>query len=116
MSYLTRHLRQQATYWAKSGKDSSGDPSFKAPKAIFARWEEKRAVFTGTGGEEAVASAIVFVKEDMRSGDFLFLGTSTTADPLAVTEAREVQGFSKIPELQGGDFERKAFLSARGAR
>lgn len=114
MSFLDKHLRQSATYWKRTGVDNSGDPSFDTPKAVKVRWEERTAVFTNAAGEEAQAGAIVFVKEDMNSGDFLILGTSTTADPTEVSGSREVQGFSKIPHLINLSlFERIAFLAAR---
>lgn len=114
MSYLDRHLRQDATYWKALAPDASGDPTFAAVKAVKVRWEERTAVFTNAAGEEAQAAAVVFVKEDMSPGDFLFLGTSTVADPTAVSGSREVQGFSKLPHLTSLTlFERTAFLAAK---
>lgn len=114
MSFLTRHLKQRATFWESTGADSSGDSSFAAPKTIKVRWEERQTVFTNAAGAEASAGAVIFVKEDMKAGDFLFLGVSTVADPTAVAAAREVQGWSKIPQLAGPAFERVAFLSTKG--
>ncbi len=113
MSFLDKHRRQATTFWSATGVDSSGDPTFAAPKAITTRWEEKQAVFTNAAGEEASAGAVIFVKEDMKAGDFLLLGTSTVADPTTVAAAREIQGWSKIMQLTGSGFERKAFLNAR---
>ena len=113
MSFLTRHRKQLTTFWDATGVSTSGDPSFAAPKAITTRWEEKQAVFTNAAGEEASAGAVIFVKEDMKAGDFLFLGVSTEADPTDVAASREIQGWSKIPQLIGSGFERRAFLSAR---
>lgn len=115
MSWLQNRLNQQATYWEKTGKSTYGDPSFDSPRTILVRWEDKNVVFTNAAGEEAVASSRVFLGEDIRAGDFLFLGVSTTVDPKGLTDAMKVQGFSKIPQLTGGDFERVAFLSAGGA-
>ena len=114
MSFIDKHLRQSATYWERTGVDSSGDTLFAAPRVVKVRWEARTAVFTNAAGEEAQAGAAVFVKEDMNPGDFLFLGASTTADPTAVSGSREVQGFSKIPHLINLSlFERIAFLAAR---
>ena len=110
MSFITRRLNQTATYWSVSGTDSSGDPSFTTPVSIKVRWEQRTVVFTRPNGEEAASSSIVFVKQDMVEGDFLFLGTSTVADPTSVAAAKEIQGWSKIPQLVGGEFERRAFL------
>ncbi len=114
MSFLTKYLKQRATFWESTGVDNSGDPSFATPRTIKVRWEERQTVFTNAAGEEASAGAVIFVKEDMKAGDFLFLGVSATADPTTVTAAREIQGWSKIPQLAGAAFERVAFLSTRG--
>ena len=113
MSWLTRNHNQVATLWALTGVSVSGDPTFAAAKSVLVRWEERTAVFTTTSGEEASASAVVFMGEDVVPGDFLFLGASVVADPTTVAASREVQGFSKIPQLKGPDFERRAFLSGR---
>ena len=86
---------------------------FGAAKGITTRWEEKQAVFTNAAGEEASAGAVVFVREDMKAGDFLLLGTSDEVDPTTLAGSREIQGWSKLPELTGSGFERRAFLSAR---
>ncbi len=114
MSWLHRHLNQKATHWALTGADVSGDSNFAIPVAIDVRWEERNVVFTNAEGEEAAASAVVFTKVDIDAGDVLFLGSSTTADPASVEGARRVEGISKIPQLTGSEFERRAFLSARG--
>lgn len=111
MSYLTQNLRQTATLWSKSGKDASGDPTFAAPKSIKIRWEDRNAVFTNLAGEEGAARSVIFLAEDVKAGDFLFLGTSAVADPTTVVGAEEVKGFSKIPELVGPGFQRMAFLA-----
>ncbi len=113
MSFLIRHRKQLTTFWSATGVTVDGDPTFAVPKAITTRWEEKQAVFTNAAGEEASAGAVVFVKEDMKAGDFLLLGTSTVADPTTLAASREIQGWSKIPQLIGSGFERRAFLSAR---
>ncbi len=110
MSFITRRLKQVATYWAVTGNDDSGDPTFATPSSRKVRWEQRTAVFTRPNGEEANSSDVVFVREDMKEGDFLFLGTSTIADPHTVSGAKKIQGFSKIPQLIGNEFERRAFL------
>ncbi len=110
MSFITNRLNQAATYWAVTGADASGDPTFAAASARKVRWEQRSAVFTRPNGEEASSSDVVFVKEDMSAGDFLFLGTSAVADPKTLEAAKEIQGFSKIPQLIGSEFERRAFL------
>lgn len=113
MTFLTRNLRQTATLWTVASVDSSGDPTFNTSKTVKVRWEERTAIFATAAGEEAVASAVIFMAEDVDPGDFLFLGTSIVADPTDVTGSREVQAFHKIPQLKGSGFERRAYLGAR---
>ena len=113
VSFLDRHRNQLATYWAKGARDSSGDTTFATPKAITVRWERRSVVFTNAAGEEAMSDSMVFVKEDMEEGDYLLLGTSIVADPTSIAGPREIQGFSKIPQLVESDSERRAFLGSR---
>lgn len=110
MSFITQRLKQSATYWAVTGVNNSGGPTFAAAVAVKVRWEQRTAVFTRPNGEEASSTSVVFVKQDMSEGDFLFLGTSVVADPHTLAAAKEIQGFSKIPQLIGSEFERRAFL------
>ncbi len=110
MSFITQRLNQSATYWAVTGADNSGDPTFATPTGVKVRWEQRTVVFTRPNGEEASSTSVVFVKQDMSDGDFLFLGTSVVADPHTLKAAKEIQGSSKIPELIGAEFERRAFL------
>ena len=110
MSWITQRYNQVATYWSVASVDNSGDPTFATPIAISVRWEQRTVVFTTPAGEEKSSTDVVFVKQDMVEGDFLFLGTSVVADPTTVVAAKEIQGWSKIPELVGGEFERRALL------
>ncbi len=110
MSWITRRYNQKVTYWAVGSVDSSGDPTFATPVAINVRWEQRTVVFTTPVGEEKSSTDVVFVKQDMVEGDFLFLGTSTATDPTTVLAAKEIQGWSKLPQLVGSEFERRAFL------
>ena len=116
MSWLQQNFNQQATYWEKTGKTDSGDPSFATPRQIDVRWEDRSVVFTNPSGEEAVSMSIVFLPEDVEVGDVIKLGVDATTDPLTVIGAEEIQGFSKIPQLKGGDFERRAFLTGKTVR
>lgn len=114
MTWLTKNHNDSATHWQRTGVSTSGDPTFAAPVAIKVRWEERHAVYTNALGEEAAADAVVFLGKDVAEGDYLFLGTSTVADPLNVAGSRKVQGFAKFPRLlNSDDYERKAFLASR---
>ena len=60
---------------------------------------------------------MVFIGEDMKPGDQLFLGVSTETDPFAVSLAHEIKGVTKTPRLRKAtEFERRAFLQAGASR
>jgi len=110
MSFLTRNLKQTATWWARSSVDSYGDPTFAAPVQIPVRWEQRTELFVNARGEEKRSNSIVYLDRDISIGDFLYLGTSTATDPTSVLGAQQVQDFRKVPSLDGSQFERRALL------
>ena len=116
MSWLTRHHNMTITYWSKTGVNNSGDPTFAAPVLLKARWEDRQVAFTNFRGEEGTSMAIAWLGQATKIGGFLLNGTSTNTDPFDVTGALEIQGFSKVPALEGNLFEHKAFLTARTVR
>ena len=110
VSYLTRNLRQDATYWGKGAPDGFGGVAWAAPAAIKARWEDRQVQFTAANGEATVSRSVVYVDRDVELGGYLYLGTTSGADPTVITGAWVIQQFSKIPNLAATAFERKAFL------
>lgn len=110
MSWLTLFHKQTITYWAYSGIDSTGEPSFAAPTSLTGRWEGRQDLFVNAAGEEQRSAAMVFLGQDVKEGDWLYLGTSATTNPKNVSGAFEVKGFRKIPDLTASDFERIAYL------
>jgi len=107
VTFLSR--THTATYWAVDGVDSAGDPQVEAPTAILVRWEQREEVFRGADGSELRASHVVYLGQDVAVGDFLFLGSSSNADPLAAGGLR-VQDFRRIESFGGRDVERRALL------
>ena len=57
-----------------------------------------------------MSKAFVFVGQDLDSEGWLFLGTSSEANPKDVDGALEIRQFIKTPNLKATDFERKAIL------
>ena len=106
----TSSLNQNATYWAVTGVDVSGDPTYDSPTKIKCRWENIAEIIYNDMGEEIKVSASVFVSFDALVGSYLYLGISEETDPTDQSESREVKGFSKVPDLSGCDFERRALL------
>ena len=110
MGYITKNLRQSATFWATTGLDNFGDPTWAAPVAISVRWEIRREIFLDSSGEENTGESVVYLDRDVARGDYLFLGTSVTADPTTVTDSRLVRDFRKSPDIRGDRFERLAVV------
>lgn len=109
MDFLTAYLTQTATLWSKTGRDGYGNPTFAAPVQIPCRWERRTEQVKSVSGDIILSRARVFLDRDVELGDYLFLGTSATADPRDVATAFEVLDFKSTPSLEGTSFERKAY-------
>lgn len=101
---------QTATYWVLSGNDGYGGKTFSSPTTLSVFWQDVQEKYTDEKGEEKVSRAKVFVQEDVTLGSYLYLGTSTESSPYDVSGAYEIRSFSKLPSLDGSQFERKAML------
>ncbi len=110
MSYITRNLRQDVTYWSPGTNDGFGGVTFGAPVVQKGRWEDKVELFRDQSGNEVISTATVYLTSSVENRGYLFEGTSTGSDPTAVVGAREIRAFRKIPNLKGNLFERQALL------
>lgn len=110
MSYITRNLKQKATYWAPTGVDDFGNQTFAAPITLNCRWEGRTELFIDIDGKEQRSAARVYVNQDVLVGGYLFEGVTTVADPKTIKAAREIRDFRKIPNLRATEFERRALL------
>ena len=111
MSYITRNLRQTATYWAPGGNDGFGGTIFGVPTPLKVRWEDKTTLFVNTSGKEERARARIYIKDtDISLGGYIFLGTSTSTAPESVTGAFEVKDFRKTPNMRATEFERRVLI------
>ncbi len=112
MSFLTRNLRQNITVWNQAAaKDNFGNLTYSSPRIIKGRWEENANLTITLDGREITSQAVVFLKEDVAKGDYLFLGVDSTSSPNSVSDAFEVKAFKKTPSLMNAkQFERMAVL------
>lgn len=112
--FITRNLRQTATYWGNPAPDGWGGKTFDAPVEILCRWEDKVEKVIGANGEEIVSRSVVFLAQDVDEGGFLYLGSvsgdSTDDSPEEVAGAYEIKAFRKIPSIRATKWERKAWL------
>lgn len=117
MTYLTETHKQTMIYWANPITDGFGGYTYTAPVDITGRWEEKQELFLDTEGKEILSRAMVYLSQDVSLGGFLYLGAladlASSIDethPKNVDGSFEIRQFTKIPDVEGISFERKAIL------
>ena len=107
-------LKQTAVYWAPSGIDDFGRPTWDDPVELDCRWEDVAEEFIDAAGERQLSAAKVFVESDVEVHGVLMLGELTDlesgADPLEHEDAWEILKFAKIPNLRATEYLRTAFL------
>lgn len=110
MTWITDMLNQTVTYWSPGTVDNYGDLSFNTPVTMNGRWENSVELVTDSKGREFTSRARVYLFSDVENEGYLFLGTSAVADPTTLEGAYLIRFFSKIPDIDAIDFERKAFV------
>lgn len=113
--YLTRNLNQTAVYWGNPVEVGDGSLIFDDGVEVDCRWEERQELYMDNEGNERKSQAIVHVKQDMKVGEYLYLGVdddldSDISNPTAV-DSFEIKSFEKIPNIKGDKFIRRVFLS-----
>lgn len=115
---VTRFLNQTAVYWASPVMDGEGRYTFDSPEEISVRWVQKQVKFINERGEEELSQAVVMLEDDVVVGGYLYLGTeaslSDETDPLKVSSAYAIKGYTKTPSVDGTQFVRKAYIAAGG--
>ena len=106
-STLRQKLNQTLTYWASAGPDSAGEPSFDATVAVSCRWDYEERLVLDSKGKERKTSSVIFVDQDMESGDFVLDGTSVVVDPVNLTNAFEIFVVNKMVSVDGSEFVRE---------
>lgn len=108
-------LNQTAVYWERGAPDGYGGYAWEDPVEIECRWEDANELFLDASGEQRVCNAKVFLGQDVKTGDFLYLGdyddiTSASGSPASMEQAFEVRRFDKVPDLAGTEFLRRAWV------
>ena len=109
-----RKKGQYAVYWEKTGTDRYNQATYVAPKELEVRWEDRIQEFVTPDGEQALATSVVYVGENLVLGGFLWEGrlddiTNPTV-PSANPGAREIRRFDKLPKLNNREVLRTAYL------
>ena len=102
---IKRRLTQVATVWTATGRDQYGQPTFSTPALVSTRWEKKSRRMEEAGGaaRETLYRAFVWTDIEYSIGDYLYLGSSTSATP--VEGAQEIIDTEVVPSLDGRYFE-----------
>ena len=110
MTWTTDNLRETVTYWAPSGVDNTGDPTFAAPVSIKSKWEDRTELFIDDAGRETRSRSVVYVDTDLVKGGYLFRGISSTANPLTVDDTFMIKDYKKVSDFEVTNHERRAML------
>ncbi len=111
MSYITRNLKQDATYWAPGGNDGFGGTIFGAPTPLKVRWEDRTTLFIDVDGKEVRSRARIYIKDiDLELGGYIFLGTSSSTAPESVDTAYEIRDWRRTPNMRATEFERRVLI------
>jgi len=120
MGYIIKNHKQDIVYWANPTPTKFGSFTYTAPVDLKGRWEDRQVVFMDKEGKELTSKSIIYLGQDIDLGGFLYLGTLASiasaideTHPKNVDGAEEIRGYTKIPNIRGTDFERKAFIAGR---
>ncbi len=110
-----------AVWWPLNSIESAGDaadefgqPLHSDPVEVSCRWDEEAVQFIGRDGTTHVSRARVYVDRDMELGGVLMLGElvdiTDPDNPRENVNAWEIEGWSKMADIDGTEFLRTAFL------
>ena len=97
MSYA-RHMRDDATFWPRSGNDGFGGVEYDAPIAVKCRWQDQQVLARDAEGNEFTSSAIVYTAQALAPEGRVALGSFNDAEP--VDSSREVRQVGISPNLR----------------
>src|SRR3990167_2760676 len=96
-------LKQDCTYWAPHATapyDQYGDQSWVAASAIKCRWEDRNELFLDSKGEQKHSKAWVWTTTALAVDGYLFLGTSSTANPETVSGADKILRVEMVRDVK----------------
>ena len=108
--WSTEYMKQTATYWGPMVNDGYGGGTFPSPVSISCRWQDDNQKAVDAEGNEFMSVSTVYPDQTLELGGWLYLGTSTDADPRNVSGANEIKQYREMPDLSGDLVEIKAWL------
>jgi hypothetical protein len=114
-AFVKRSFKQTLVWWANPVNDGYNNYTFDAPVEILGRCESALDMVLTEDGEEVLAKAHVYLDEDIKEGEYLYLGTLADLDsapvPSTTDRAMRIIAFSEVPTLNSGETLMKAYLN-----
>ena len=87
----SRLHKHTITIWTRSAPDGYGGYSVNAPQEIMGRWQDGANVDWSVGANGDQINAVAYLTTAVKTGDWLYLGSSAASDPKTVSGARIVK-------------------------
>lgn len=69
------YLNQTASWYAKTGNNSYGEPSYATVATIYCRFEDKRNLIKDATGKEIVSMAMMYTTSAINENDKITFGS-----------------------------------------
>ena len=116
--FISKQLSQTLVYWANPVNNGYGSYTFSAPVEIPGRCEFRTERVLTDMGEEVLSKAFIYLDQEVRAGEYLYLGSlddsdvEGNTDPKTIAGAMYVLTFLKIPRLGSAtEFIYKAYVN-----
>ena len=117
MSIISKMTKQgqRCIFWAITGFDQYGQPTYDEPVDIDCRWEDEIQEYIDKDGNQKLSKSVVYVDRNMEVGGVLLLGSLDDSgideeNPLINEGASEIMQFCKLPNLRNTETLRTAIL------
>lgn len=113
MSFITRQLIHELTYWGGEPTqpfDEFGDPILTLPHLITGRYEDKTERFLNKKGDQDMSNAIVYTQTAVEVGGYIYHGESYDSDPESVSGTHQIRRVDKCPDISNRITLYKVFL------
>lgn len=112
---ISRRALQKAVYWEFQSSDGYGGSVYAEAEEVSVIWQDKSQLIMDDQGKEIISNASVWFSNDIKEESMLWLGelvdldSDEIADPMLVG-AKQIKKISKIPDIRGTEYIRKAYL------
>lgn len=100
MTWYSRHLKQTVTYWGPPNKDAWGDQTYPSPATMAGHWHEQVQTIADNQGALFNSHAVIHVESNIDSDGFIYLGSTSAANPRLVRGAERIQRAEKFPTVR----------------